>query len=59
MAGVRPEPGKRHFVVIGGEHYPVKQALARVLGLERSEFLPQGARRIFGALGFRLVPPKG
>jgi hypothetical protein len=54
LAGVAPEPVRSHSVEIGGTWYPVKQALERVTGVDRSDFISTAARRQLKKLGFPL-----
>lgn len=58
MEGVSPEPIHTHAVVINGVHYPVKQALEEVTGVDRADFISTAARRHFRRLGFEVVRQK-
>ena len=55
MEGVAPEPITTHAVDINGVRYPVKQALERVTGVDRADFITTAARRHFRRLGFELI----
>lgn len=55
MQGVTPEPIHTHAVEINGVRYPVKQALERVTGVDRADFISTAARRHFRRLGFQVV----
>lgn len=55
MAGVTPEPVRRHAVVVSGVRYPVKQVFEAVTGLDRLDFTSATARRHLGKLGFELA----
>ena len=55
MQGVPPESIHTHAVVINGVRYPVKQALERVTGVDRADFISTAARRHFRRLGFEVV----
>jgi hypothetical protein len=52
MRGVEPETIREHFVVIGGELFPPKQALAQVTGWDRQTFTTMEATRVLSRLGF-------
>jgi hypothetical protein len=52
LDGVLPEPIREHFVVINGRHWPPKQVLAQVTGLDRADFTTHQARRALTRLGF-------
>jgi 5-methylcytosine-specific restriction protein B len=54
IKGIHPEPIRKHYVEISGARYPIKQALAQVLGLAVIDFTSQDAYRIFRRLGFYL-----
>lgn len=51
---VVPEPVRSHAVKVNGTWYPVKQAFERAMGVPRSEFTSQTARRHLKTLGFAL-----
>ncbi len=55
LNGVKPEIGQKHFVVINGQEYPVKQAYEVALGIDRDEFRSSRARSLFTRLGFTLI----
>lgn len=52
LARHSPEPGRTHLVEVNGEWFPVKQAFEVALGVPRSTFTSQTARRHLAALGF-------
>jgi hypothetical protein len=52
VRGVSPEPIRTHWVEINGVQYPVKQAFARVTGLDRLDFATNQARNHLRRLGF-------
>ena len=54
MEGVPPERITTHAVEVNGVRYPVKQALERVTGVDRADFISTAARRHFRRLGFEL-----
>ena len=54
LEGVQPEAVREHAVVIGGQRYPVRQAFAVALGLERPQFTTRTAQRVLQRLGFEL-----
>lgn len=49
-----PEPPTQYWVEIDGARWPVKQVLALVTGLDRSEFQSQSSRRVLHKLGFEI-----
>ena len=55
MAGVSAERIHAHAVVINGTRYPVKQALERVTGVDRADFISTAARRHFRRLEFEVL----
>ncbi len=55
MRGVEPEPGRRHFVEVGGREYPMKQVFAQCLGLSRLDFTTAQARHVLARLGFKVI----
>ena len=55
MKGVAPEVIRSHAVVINGVRYPVKQALEKVTGIDRADFITNAARRQFRRLGFEVI----
>lgn len=54
MIGVRPERITKHFVVINGQKYPIKQVLTIGLGVPRLAFTSQRAYRYLRQFGFTL-----
>src|SRR3954447_6632858 len=54
LAGVSPEPIHKHAVKINETWFPVVQAFEHALGVARSEFITDTARRHLTALGFEL-----
>lgn len=52
LSGVEPEPIRKYAVEIGRHRYPVKQALAEGIGIDRAGFTSQDAYRILRNLGF-------
>lgn len=54
MEGILPDPIRQYFIIVNGEKYPPKQALAESLGLGRVEFTTMDASNIFRRLGFKL-----
>lgn len=54
LKGVEPEAIQKLYVVVNGERYPVKQALAVSAGLIRAGFTTHQAFRVFRKLGFKL-----
>lgn len=55
LSGMAPEPVREFGVRINGTVYPVKQALAVVLGVPRTDFQSQTARRHLRSLGFEVL----
>ncbi len=55
LSGVAPEPVREFGVRVNGTVYPVKQALAVVLGVPRTDFQSQTARRHLSSLGFEVL----
>ena len=55
LRGREPTEVRTHAVEVGGVVFPVKQALALVTGLDLLDFTTNEARRVFKALGFRVV----
>src|SRR5207249_8796157 len=55
VAGVLPDPVREHHVVVRGRRYPLKQLLACVTGLDRTDFTTHQARQILQRLGFVAV----
>lgn len=55
MAGVAPEPIRKHAVVVDGIRYPVKQVFEAATGLDRLDFTSATARRHLGKLDFELA----
>lgn len=49
---VDPEPVVSHFVVVGDQRFPPKQAISAVTGLDRADFTTHQARRTLMRLGF-------
>jgi hypothetical protein len=54
LKSVEPEQIRRVYVEVNKKKYPVKQALAEVLGFMRSTFATQDAVRVFRRLSFHL-----
>ena len=54
LAGVSPEPIHKGAVKINQTWFPVVQAFERALGVLRSEFITDTARRHLISLGFEL-----
>lgn len=54
LAGVAPEPIRKHAVHINGTWYPVRQAFGRATGLPGEDFTSQTARRHLAALGYQV-----
>lgn len=54
LKGVESEPIRQVYVVVNGERFPIKQALAVSAGLMRAGFTTQQAFRVFRRLGFKL-----
>lgn len=55
LHGIVPGPVQTHAVEVNGLQYPVKQAFARVTGLDLLDFNTNQARSIFQRLGFKVV----
>ena len=55
LRGIAPGSVQTHGVEIGGLTYPVKEAFARVTGLDLLDFNTNEARRVFRQLGFKVV----
>ncbi len=55
LSSVAPEPVREFGVRVNGTVYPVKQALAVVLGVPRTDFQSQTARRHLTSLGFEVL----
>lgn len=55
LSSVTPGPVRTHGVEVNGLTYPVKEALARVTGLDLLDFNTYQARTIFCRLGFKVV----
>jgi 5-methylcytosine-specific restriction enzyme B len=58
LATIKAEKPKSVYVRVAGENYPVKQALAEVTGLIRSQFSTKDATRVFDHLRFPLKQKK-
>jgi hypothetical protein len=56
LRDTRPEPVQQYSVQVGSRVYPVKQAFEAAIGIPRSAFTSQAARRHLTALGFEVVP---
>ena len=52
LHGVKPGLIRAHAVDIGGVLYPIKEAFARVTGIDTLDFGTVQARRAFERLGF-------
>ena len=57
LRDVAPEPIQSHWVQVGGVRFPVKQALAVVLGINRTAFTSRTARLQFARLGLPTSTP--
>jgi len=55
LRGIAPGPIQIHAVEINGLTYPVKEALARVTGLDLLDCNTNQARSVFRRLGFKVV----
>ena len=55
LRGIAPGPIQTHAVEINGLTYPVKEALARVTGLDLLDFNTNQARSVFCRLGFKVL----
>jgi hypothetical protein len=55
LRGITPEPVHHYSVQVGSQVYPVKQALEAAIGIPRSAFTTQAARRHLTALGFEVT----
>ncbi len=55
LRDVAPEPVAKHAVYINGREYPVKQAMAEVLRIDRLAINTSQARDILDRLGFELA----
>ena len=51
---VAPEDVRKHYVLVEGRRYPVKQALAAAIGRPVTDFITTDAIRIFSNLGFEI-----
>jgi hypothetical protein len=51
---VAPEDVRKHFVVVEGRRFPVKQALAAAIARPVTDFITTDAVRIFSNLGFEV-----
>lgn len=54
VAQHRPESIDQYWVEIDGTRWPVKQVMALVTGLGRSDFQSQNSRRLLAKLGFTI-----
>ncbi|RLI85855.1 MAG: hypothetical protein DRO98_06285 [Archaeoglobales archaeon] len=54
MRGVEPEPIRKYYVEINGRKYPIKQVVAKCLGLDPIQFTSAYAYRILSRLGFKV-----
>ena len=54
LRGVKPGKIKIHAVVIDGVDHPVKEAFARVTGLDVLDFNTNTARNEFKQIGFKV-----
>jgi hypothetical protein len=52
LATIKAQPIDLVYVRVGGKKFPVKQALAEVSGLIKSQFTTQDAVRVLGGVGF-------
>lgn len=55
LSGVEPGAVQTHGVEVNDRIYPVKEALARVTGVDVLDFNTNQARSIFRRLGFEVV----
>ena len=55
LRGIAPGPIQTHAVEVNGQTYSVKEALARVTGLDLLDFNTNQARSVFRRLGFKVV----
>lgn len=54
LAGVAPEPVRKHAVRVNDTWYPVRQAFGRATGLPGDDFTSHTARRHLAALGYEM-----
>lgn len=54
MRGVVPEIGRRYFIAINGEKYPIKQVFSAAVGLPVASFATGYAFNVLARLGFEI-----
>ena len=54
MQGVVPEIGRRYFIAINGEKYPIKQVFSAAVGLPVASFATGYAFNVLARLGFEI-----
>lgn len=59
MNGVAPEIGRRFFVAIGGNKYPIKQVFGKAIGLPTAAFPTGYAYNVLARLGFEIIDVVG
>ena len=55
LKGVEPETGRRFFVAIGGNKYPIKQVFGKAIGLPTAAFPTGYAYNVLARLGFNII----
>lgn len=59
LRGVKPGRVHQHAVKVQGIYYPVKEAFARVTGVDLLDFTTNTARSAFKRLGFEVIRVPG
>lgn len=59
LQGVDSEPGRRFFVKINGEDFPIKQAVATAIGRPVTEIGTNTAYSALRRLGFEVIDAAG
>ena len=58
MEGVEPDDGRKYFVNIQGKKYPIKQVIAKTLGIPAMAFTTQDAWNILERLKYKIIVRK-
>lgn len=55
IKGIEPDEGKKYFIKIKGEEYPIKQVIREVLNLPVAGFNTQDAYTILSRLNYKII----
>ena len=56
LKDVAPEPVRELYVMVNGQQFPIKQALAEAAGMQRGMFTSHDAMRVFRRLSIPIGP---